>query len=183
MQETQETWAQSLGQEDPLEKGIATHSSIFAWRIWWTEEPGGLSPWGQKDSDMTGHTHTWYCDLPEMQCWIRSNQNGHISKLMPLPDRWPSPTHWVNFSFYALLERDRLAWLWLSMRALEPGCADSNLALTFISWVTRNAVFIFFKPQFPKLNSGDNNRLQLIGLSWGWKRWAVTGCYLWAVVV
>ena len=38
----QETWAQSLGREDPLEKGMATHSSILAWRIPWTEEPGGL---------------------------------------------------------------------------------------------------------------------------------------------
>ena len=37
----QETWVQSLGQEDPLEKGMATHSSILAWRIPWTEEPGG----------------------------------------------------------------------------------------------------------------------------------------------
>ena len=35
-------WVQSLGQEDPLEKGMATHSSILAWRIPWTEEPGGL---------------------------------------------------------------------------------------------------------------------------------------------
>ena len=35
----QETWARSLGQEDPLEKGMATHSSILAWRIPWTEEP------------------------------------------------------------------------------------------------------------------------------------------------
>ena len=38
----QETWVRSLGQEDPLEKGMATHSSILAWRILWTEEPGGL---------------------------------------------------------------------------------------------------------------------------------------------
>ena len=38
----QETWVQSLGQEDPLEKGMATHSSILAWRIPWTKEPGGL---------------------------------------------------------------------------------------------------------------------------------------------
>ena len=38
----QETWVGSLGQEDPLEKGKATHSSILAWRIPWTEEPGGL---------------------------------------------------------------------------------------------------------------------------------------------
>ena len=37
-----ETRIQSLGQEDPLEKGMATHSSILAWRIPWTEEPGGL---------------------------------------------------------------------------------------------------------------------------------------------
>ena len=37
-----ETWVQSPGWEDPLEKGTATHSSILAWRILWTEEPGGL---------------------------------------------------------------------------------------------------------------------------------------------
>jgi len=38
----QETWVQSLGREDPLEKEIVTHSSILAWRISWTEEPSGL---------------------------------------------------------------------------------------------------------------------------------------------
>ena len=49
-----ETWVQSLGQEDPLEKEMATHSSILAWRIPWTEEPGGLySPRGRKESDTT----------------------------------------------------------------------------------------------------------------------------------
>ena len=42
MEEMQETWVQSLGQEDPLEKKMATHSSTFAWKISWTEEPGGL---------------------------------------------------------------------------------------------------------------------------------------------
>ena len=42
----QKTWVQSLGQEDPLEKGMATHSSVLAWRIPWTEEPGGLSSMG-----------------------------------------------------------------------------------------------------------------------------------------
>ena len=41
----QETWVWSLGREDPLEKGMATHSSILAWRIPWTEEPGGCH-WG-----------------------------------------------------------------------------------------------------------------------------------------
>ena len=38
----QESWVQSLGQEDPLEKGMATHSSILAWRIPWTDDPGRL---------------------------------------------------------------------------------------------------------------------------------------------
>ena len=46
MQETQETGVQSLGEEDPLEEGVATHSSILAWRILWTEEPGGLQSMG-----------------------------------------------------------------------------------------------------------------------------------------
>ena len=48
-----ETWAQSLGREDPPEKGMATHSSILAWRIPWTEEPGGLQSKGCEESDMT----------------------------------------------------------------------------------------------------------------------------------
>ena len=48
----QETCVRSLSQEDPLEKEIGTHSSILAWRIPWTEEPGP-SPWGGKESDMT----------------------------------------------------------------------------------------------------------------------------------
>ena len=46
-------WVPSLGQEDPLEEGMATHSSIPAWRIPWTEEPGGYSPWGHKELDTT----------------------------------------------------------------------------------------------------------------------------------
>ena len=46
MQETHETWVQSLGREDPLEKEMATHSSILAWEIQRTEEPGGLQSMG-----------------------------------------------------------------------------------------------------------------------------------------
>ena len=50
----QETWVQSLGQEDPLSKEMATHSYIFAWEIPWTEEPGGLKVSGViKDLDIT----------------------------------------------------------------------------------------------------------------------------------
>ena len=44
----QDTWIRSLGWEDPMEKGMATHSSILAWRIPWIEEPGGLQSMGLK---------------------------------------------------------------------------------------------------------------------------------------
>ena len=48
MQEMQETQVWSLGREDPLEKGMATNSIIFIWRIPWTEEPGGLQSMGSQ---------------------------------------------------------------------------------------------------------------------------------------
>ena len=62
-----ETRIQSPGREDPLEKGMAIHSSILAWRIPWTKEPDKLySPWGRKESDTTEqltHTHTLLLSL------------------------------------------------------------------------------------------------------------------------
>ena len=58
----QETWVQSLGQEDSLEKGMAIHSSILSWRIPWTEEPGGLQSRGSQrvghNWEANTHTHT-----------------------------------------------------------------------------------------------------------------------------
>ena len=47
------TWVRSLGWEDSLDKGTAIHSSILAWRILWTEEPGGPQSWAHKESDTT----------------------------------------------------------------------------------------------------------------------------------
>ena len=63
VQEPQETWVQPLGLEDPLKEGMAIHSSVLAWRISWTEEPGGLQSVGlqkvrHKGSDLYAHTHT-----------------------------------------------------------------------------------------------------------------------------
>ena len=51
-----ETWVQSLDQEDPLEKELATHSRILAWEIPWTEKPSGLQSMG---SQRVGHTDAW----------------------------------------------------------------------------------------------------------------------------
>ena len=54
-QEMQETWVRSLGWEDPLEEEMVVHSSILAWKIPWTEEPGELQSMGCKELDMTEH--------------------------------------------------------------------------------------------------------------------------------
>ena len=56
MLETQEMWVRSLGQEDPLEEGRATHSSILVWRIPWTEKPDRQQSWGREESDTTNVT-------------------------------------------------------------------------------------------------------------------------------
>ena len=58
----QETLVQPLGPEDSLEKGMATHASILAWRILWTEEPGRLQSTGSKESDTTERL-THICDI------------------------------------------------------------------------------------------------------------------------
>ena len=59
-----------LGQEDPLEEGMATHPNILAWRIPWTEEPGGLQSMGSQrvrpDSGDLACTHCWQCST-----WLR----------------------------------------------------------------------------------------------------------------
>ena len=56
-QDTQETWAQSLGREDPLEEEISTHSTILAWEIPWTKDKGPYNQKGCKELDMTKHAH------------------------------------------------------------------------------------------------------------------------------
>ena len=82
MQGTQEMQLWFLGWEAPLEQEMATHSSIFAWEIPWTEEPGGLQSMGSQDSDMTEQLsmHVWIYSL----CiWWKHNTtfySGRINK-------------------------------------------------------------------------------------------------------
>ena len=63
----QETWVQFLGWEDPLEKEMATHSSVLAWRIPWTEEPVELQSMGLQESDVTEQLHRH-----QQVMWMRS---------------------------------------------------------------------------------------------------------------
>ena len=67
-----ETWVQSLGWEDPLEKGTAPHSSILAWRIPWTEEPGGYSPWGHREQDTTTRLWQMMRECLSSKCWVNT---------------------------------------------------------------------------------------------------------------
>ena len=73
-----ETWVRSLGQEDPLEKEMATHSSIFTWRIPWMEEPGGLQSMGsQSRTRLSDFTFTFKKGLRNEtpgSCWRRKHQ-------------------------------------------------------------------------------------------------------------
>ena len=73
----QKTWVQSLGQQDPLEEGMATHSSILAWKIPWTEEPGRLqSMWSQRVE------HNWVTNTSlqlSIQKWIFASSKLHFS--------------------------------------------------------------------------------------------------------
>ena len=71
----QETWAQFLAWEDPLEKGKATHVSILAWRMPWTEKTSGLQSMGSQ-SDMTELlTHTMFMDSKMQYCYINYPRN------------------------------------------------------------------------------------------------------------
>ena len=68
----QETCVQSLGLEDPLEKGMASHSSILTWRIPWTEESDGLQPMGNKELDTTEQlTHTRHPNIDDSRLVCR----------------------------------------------------------------------------------------------------------------
>ena len=79
MQEPRETRVRSLDRADPSEKGIATHSSILAWRTPWTRSLAGYSPWGHKESDttkVTEHIHKQY----RKHCWENQDIVSHNRK-------------------------------------------------------------------------------------------------------
>ena len=65
----QDTQVRSLSWEDPLERGMATHSSILAWRIPWTEEPGGLQSMGSQRVGHDRETSTFACSHPSEHTW------------------------------------------------------------------------------------------------------------------
>ena len=110
----QETWVQFLGREDPLKKEMATHSSILAWRIPWTEEPGWLQSMGSQESDTTQrlnhHHHVYKQKSSRLQLgsiqWIIFNSTkneGQRKDSFPLPPPQSTVSNmkmrgWTNWS-------------------------------------------------------------------------------------
>ena len=127
MQETQETWVESLGQEDPLEEEMATHSSILAWEIPWTEEPAGLESTGHKELNRTEHRHT----LPPV---IRT-QCFHCRQWHPTPVLLPGKSHGprslVGCSPWGREESDTTERLHFHFHALEKEMATHSSVLAW----------------------------------------------------
>ena len=111
VQETQETRVQSLGREDPLEKEMATHSSVLAWGIPWTEEPVvPRSPRGREESEMTAHV-----------CTHSSFKSQTLFLLGGLPTPPPPPTsgkaQFMFFPFQYVLHTGSVFLIECSVRA------------------------------------------------------------------
>ena len=117
-----ETWVQSLGWEDALDKGMATHSNFLAWRILWTEEPGGLQSvrWQRFGHDWVTDTFSFSYrlkklrlrNLPELGVKYSSLNNSPVAWDYNVANTWTFCKHWRCLVFVMVysnhLERDDL---------------------------------------------------------------------------
>ena len=153
MQETQETWVQSQGQKNPLEEVMAAHTSILAWEIPWTEEPGGLRSMGSQSRIwldwVTEHTHT--------HTHTHTQWTGVIWQTLPYPNALNVRIHvwWSEnnrkkkqkLPFKALW---RLCWKHPAWHQLIPGSYKMtgffffacNVSLgNFTKWITKTSPY------------------------------------------
>ena len=119
----QETWIWSLGQEDPLEKGMATHSSILAWRIPWTEEPGGLQ---SMKSQRVGHN--WATNTQESCRKTEKENTALVFKEKEMDNESYKPER--HFSFQNILRQMTLVSQWA---IISPSLKDSTAVNTYIN--------------------------------------------------
>ena len=149
----QETWIQSLGQEDPLEESVATHSIFLAWIILWTEKPGGLWFVGSQ-------SQTWLK-------WLSMPAYIYIVKWKLLSRVWLFTTPWTIV--HRILQARILEWIAFpfSRRSFQPRDPTQVSCIAgrfFNSWATREAhiyiymfiyihLFIYIYKQMHKYNS------------------------------
>ena len=125
----QETWVRSLGQEDPLERKMATHSSILAWKISWPGESSGLySPQGHKESDTTERLHSL---MQSVEGLYRTNTDFHRRRDLTADCHWTQTTvlSWVSILPTYSVE------FWLSPPWSSSFLkSDFSLSLPLLSW-------------------------------------------------
>ena len=112
--DTGDTWVQYLGQKDFLEKEMVNCSSIFAWRIPWTEEPGGLQSMGFQKSDMAEHTH------PHTHPPTPSPRACHSYLTSPALGKETTYGGPVRWSWVQILKRSAV-WIAKNHREVESG--------------------------------------------------------------
>ena len=123
----QETWVQSVGWKDPLEKGVATHSSILAWRIPWTEEPGGLQVHGVVNS------WTWLSDSDTFLLLKRNFRDPDMWLVKIFLLRWR-----VSYCVWALLQpkkRHDAYWVALEVQIRSYQISRSVVSDSAIPWI------------------------------------------------
>ena len=129
----QETWVWSLGWEDPLEKGIASHSSVLAWRIPWTEEPGGLQFMGSQRvrhnwaTSMFTLLHHWVWYRKKSRLGVQSPELGFFLSLHFLPSSLFHP------SFLSVLLPSSFTSIHPSISFLSPSFPPPLLSFSMIS--------------------------------------------------
>ena len=119
-----ETRVHSLGREDLLEKEMATHSSILAWRIPWTEEPGSYSPWGHKESDATERPHFHFVFRSQVAQTVERLPTMQETQVQSLGREDPLEKEMATTP--VLLHRESYGWR--SLVGYSPwGCKESDM--------------------------------------------------------
>ena len=112
----QETWFWTLGWEDPLEKGVTTYSSILAWRIPWTEEPGGLQSMGlqgvRQDWATNTHTHT---HTHTATYWLRNLGYVISSPWAPVSSLLKDKILTISYICYVIVQLLSCVWLFVTL--------------------------------------------------------------------
>ena len=160
MQEPQETQVRSLGWEYPLEEGMAPHSSILAWRIPWTEEPGEIQPIG---SQRVGHDwHNWACTHKWVPIW---KQNQSPTSYHPRSIRHISVKSKTIKFFYSIIYEKELPW-WLRWWSV---CLQYRRP-RFDPWIGKISWRRKWQPTPVFLPGESQGRRSLVGYSpWGRK--------------
>ena len=131
----QETRVQSLGQEEPLEEGMATHSSILAWRIPWTESLAAYSPWSGKESDMTERltpTSATNFILKEDETLLKGYRKGPFSALENSfwwqCEEWTGwGQSWITGKKLQLFRQEMMTWVEMRANGQEMRAKGKNV--------------------------------------------------------